>query len=56
MTPKIQIDDVKAAAAYAELMRQLPVQNEQDDPDLVAAFQEADRFREIMEQSDDKQS
>lgn len=52
MKQTIPIDDPKAAAAYAELMRQLPVQNEDDDADLVAAFQEADRVKELLESPD----
>ena len=40
--------DPRDAEAYAALMRQLPIHNEEDDPDLVAVFKEREDFLEAM--------
>jgi hypothetical protein len=45
--------DPKDAEAYAALMRELPVHNEEDDADVVAAFKELDEFLEAMEAPDE---
>jgi hypothetical protein len=53
MNKQPKIENLEDAAAYAELMRQLPVHNESDDPDLVAAFRDAEKIAEIMEEAND---
>lgn len=46
--------DPKDAEAYAALMRELPVHNEEDDADVVAAFKEFDEFLEAAEAPDEE--
>ena len=48
------VQDPKDAEAYAALMRELPVHNEEDDADVVAAFKELDEFLEAAESPDEE--
>jgi len=48
------VQDSKDAEAYAALMRELPVHNEEDDADVVAAFKELDEFLEAAEAPDEE--
>ena len=54
ITPSEIIKDPKDAEAYAALMRELPVHNEEDDADVVAAFKELDAFLEAVEAPDEE--
>jgi hypothetical protein len=48
------VQDPQDAEAYAALMRELPVHNEEDDADVVAAFKELDEFLEAAEAPDEE--
>jgi hypothetical protein len=52
--PPELFQDPKDAEAYAALMRELPVHNEEDDPEVAAAFNELDEFLELMEGPDEE--
>jgi hypothetical protein len=41
--------DEKDLNAYASLMRKLPTHTDAEDPDLISAFEEADRGIELLE-------
>ena len=49
MIPLKTDKEIQDAAAFAALMRKLPIVSEQGDPDLEAAFKDAESLQEMLE-------
>jgi hypothetical protein len=49
MIPLKTDKEIQDATAFAALMRKLPISSERGDPDLEAAFKDAESLQEMLE-------